>query len=147
MKIIIVNPDGDTRSRESLDEVCHGEAAPDDDPPSPDVRLQPEDLSVGTKLRDKPESARINGPAKTPAPELKLSVRKLLGCSPSPPPPPRPSPSPSPSLSSASTSDRCQSPDGNGADISRAEPQPQRHHHAPRSSQASTVQEENTKGR
>ncbi|XP_048510624.1 retinal homeobox protein Rx-B-like [Athalia rosae] len=136
---------GDTRSRESLDEVCHGEAAPEDEPPSPDGRLQPEDLSVGTKLREKPESARTSGPPKTP--ELKLSVRKLLGCSPSPPPL-RPSPSPSPS--SASTSDRCQSPtDGIicGTDLSRSSAEqttPHRQHHVPRGSNHQTQPQDDT---
>ncbi|XP_015520538.2 retinal homeobox protein Rx [Neodiprion pinetum] len=120
---------GDARSRESSEEVCHGEAAPEDEPPSPDGRLQPEDLSVGTKLREKPESAR-SGPPKTP--ELKLSVRKLLGCSPSPPPPPQTSPLPSPS-SVTCTSDRCQSPDvTSGLEAPRTEqgPPPLRQHHA-----------------
>lgn len=50
---------------------------------SPETRLIPEDLSVNTtKIK---ETTEIVLPLKTP--ELKLSVRKLLGCSPSPPPP------------------------------------------------------------
>ncbi|XP_015440269.1 PREDICTED: short stature homeobox protein 2-like [Dufourea novaeangliae] len=56
-------------------------------PPSPEARLQPEDLSVTTKtkeIKDTPNTVESLPPLKTP--ELKLSVRKLLGCSPSPPP-------------------------------------------------------------
>lgn len=71
---------------------------------SPEVRLQPEDLSVTTKVKDKIDISVLS-PRKTP--ELKLSVRKLLGCSPSPtPPPPPPNPpayqnrSPSPDVKS-----------------------------------------------
>lgn len=61
-------------------------------PSSPESRLQPEDLSVSSATRPK------NSPPPTvqqKPPELKLSVRKLLGCTPSPPPV-RPSRSPSP---------------------------------------------------
>ena len=49
---------------------------------SPETRLIPEDLSVNT-TKSKENNVGIL-PLKTP--ELKLSVRKLLGCSPSPPP-------------------------------------------------------------
>ena len=52
------------------------------EPPSPETRLQPEDLSLNT-TKSKENSLELL-PLKTP--ELKLSVRKLLGCSPSPPP-------------------------------------------------------------
>lgn len=56
-----------------------------DEPPSPEGRLQPEDLSVTTKSKEAKEATTdALPPLKTP--ELKLSVRKLLGCSPSPPP-------------------------------------------------------------
>lgn len=58
-----------------------------DEPPSPEGRLQPEDLSVTTKTKETKDVANTSeslSPLKTP--ELKLSVRKLLGCSPSPPP-------------------------------------------------------------
>ncbi|CAD6232126.1 GSCOCG00001758001-RA-CDS, partial [Cotesia congregata] len=54
---------------------------------SPESRLQPEDLSVATKVTK--ESTKQNTEVSLPplkTPELKLSVRKLLGCSPSPPP-------------------------------------------------------------
>lgn len=54
-----------------------------DEPPSPEGRLQPEDLSVTTKSKEAKDVDSLP-PLKTP--ELKLSVRKLLGCSPSPPP-------------------------------------------------------------
>jgi len=46
--------------------------------------LQPEDLSVTAKIKDIRDTAENLPPLKTP--ELKLSVRKLLGCTPSPPP-------------------------------------------------------------
>ncbi|XP_044591120.1 paired mesoderm homeobox protein 2-like [Cotesia glomerata] len=76
----------------------NGKPAPDqssDDSPveerhhssSPESRLQPEDLSVATKVTK--ESTKQNTEVSLPplkTPELKLSVRKLLGCSPSPPP-------------------------------------------------------------
>ncbi|XP_043503063.1 paired mesoderm homeobox protein 2-like [Polistes fuscatus] len=60
-----------------------------EEPPSPEARLQPEDLSVATtKIKDVVKEVKAStenaSPLKTP--ELKLSVRKLLGCSPSPPP-------------------------------------------------------------
>ncbi|XP_046823059.1 short stature homeobox protein 2-like [Vespa crabro] len=59
-----------------------------EEPPSPETRLQPEDLSVATKIKDVVKEVKAStdnvSPLKTP--ELKLSVRKLLGCSPSPPP-------------------------------------------------------------
>lgn len=55
-----------------------------EDPPSPEGRLQPEDLSVTAKIKDIRDTAESLPPLKTP--ELKLSVRKLLGCTPSPPP-------------------------------------------------------------
>lgn len=58
-----------------------------DEPPSPEGRLQPEDLSVTTKSKEAKDAINATDalpPLKTP--ELKLSVRKLLGCSPSPPP-------------------------------------------------------------
>ncbi|XP_014218359.1 retinal homeobox protein Rx2-like [Copidosoma floridanum] len=52
------------------------------DSPESSLRLlQPEDLSLASRLRD--ETAH-QPPTKPP--ELKLSVRKLLGCTPSPPP-------------------------------------------------------------
>ncbi|KAK0088458.1 hypothetical protein PV325_011987 [Microctonus aethiopoides] len=53
-----------------------------------DSRLQPEDLSITSKIINKdtkPDDEITSTPSKTP--ELKLSVRKLLGCSPSPPAP------------------------------------------------------------
>ncbi|KAK0182553.1 hypothetical protein PV327_000681 [Microctonus hyperodae] len=55
--------------------------------PTADSRLQPEDLSITAKIINKdtkPDDEITSTPSKTP--ELKLSVRKLLGCSPSPPP-------------------------------------------------------------
>ncbi|XP_036145993.1 short stature homeobox protein 2 isoform X2 [Monomorium pharaonis] len=55
-----------------------------EEPPSPEGRLQPEDLSVTAKIKDIRNTAESLPPLKTP--ELKLSVRKLLGCTPSPPP-------------------------------------------------------------
>lgn len=55
-----------------------------EEPPSPEGRLQPEDLSVAAKIKDIRDTAESLPPLKTP--ELKLSVRKLLGCTPSPPP-------------------------------------------------------------
>ncbi|XP_070159096.1 short stature homeobox protein 2 [Polyergus mexicanus] len=55
-----------------------------EEPPSPEGRLQPEDLSVAAKIKDIRDTAESPLPLKTP--ELKLSVRKLLGCTPSPPP-------------------------------------------------------------
>lgn len=55
-----------------------------EEPPSPEGRLQPEDLSVTAKIKDIRDTAENLPPLKTP--ELKLSVRKLLGCTPSPPP-------------------------------------------------------------
>ncbi|XP_011498758.1 PREDICTED: short stature homeobox protein 2-like [Ceratosolen solmsi marchali] len=54
------------------------------EPPSPEVRLQPEDLSV-QRLKVEAER-RTPQPTLPKRPELKLSVRKLLGCTPSPPP-------------------------------------------------------------
>lgn len=56
----------------------------EESPPSPEGRLQPEDLSVTAKIKDMRDTAESLTPLKTP--ELKLSVRKLLGCTPSPPP-------------------------------------------------------------
>ncbi|XP_020288417.1 short stature homeobox protein 2-like, partial [Pseudomyrmex gracilis] len=55
-----------------------------EEPPSPEGRLQPEDLSVTAKIKDIRDTVESLPPLKTP--ELKLSVRKLLGCTPSPPP-------------------------------------------------------------
>ncbi|RLU20913.1 hypothetical protein DMN91_007527 [Ooceraea biroi] len=55
-----------------------------EEPPSPEGRLQPEDLSITAKIKDIRDTADSLPPLKTP--ELKLSVRKLLGCTPSPPP-------------------------------------------------------------
>ncbi|XP_057337281.1 pituitary homeobox 1-like isoform X2 [Microplitis mediator] len=82
----------------SIDNASSTDSTPDQSPDdssteerhhtaSPESRLQPEDLSVATKVTK--ESVKQNTdtvllPLKTP--ELKLSVRKLLGCSPSPPP-------------------------------------------------------------
>lgn len=60
--------------------------------PSPESRLQPEDLSISSQRQQKdsePPEKRSPQPTVTRQPELKLSVRKLLGCTtPSPPPPP-----------------------------------------------------------
>ncbi|CAL7949535.1 unnamed protein product [Xylocopa violacea] len=74
-------------TRESAQEPPSVESNSADEPPSPEARLQPEDLSVTTKskeIKDVVNTADSLQPLKTP--ELKLSVRKLLGCSPSPPP-------------------------------------------------------------
>ncbi|XP_076392582.1 uncharacterized protein LOC100876814 [Megachile rotundata] len=70
-------------TRESAQESSV-EASSVDEPPSPEGRLQPEDLSVATKTKEVKDTGDSLPPLKTP--ELKLSVRKLLGCSPSPPP-------------------------------------------------------------
>ncbi|KAG7203214.1 hypothetical protein KM043_010319 [Ampulex compressa] len=81
------SPDGGTTIRESTQELVGVEAAIVEEPPSPEGRLQPEDLSVTTKIKEAKEirdTSESLPPLKTP--ELKLSVRKLLGCSPSPPP-------------------------------------------------------------
>ncbi|XP_072767697.1 uncharacterized protein [Anoplolepis gracilipes] len=77
-----------------------------EEPPSPEGRLQPEDLSVAAKIKDIRDTAESLPPLKTP--ELKLSVRKLLGCTPSPPPISRdrsPSPENCVELKSQSSSD------------------------------------------
>lgn len=77
-----------------------------EEPPSPEGRLQPEDLSVTAKIKDIRDTAESLPPLKTP--ELKLSVRKLLGCTPSPPPISRdrsPSPENCVELKSQSSSD------------------------------------------
>nr|XP_031825315.1 short stature homeobox protein 2-like [Nomia melanderi] len=74
-------------ARESAQEPSSVEASSVEEPPSPEARLQPEDLSVTTKtkeIKDVVNTSENLPPIKTP--ELKLSVRKLLGCSPSPPP-------------------------------------------------------------
>ncbi|KAK1118443.1 hypothetical protein K0M31_015141 [Melipona bicolor] len=74
-------------SRESGQDASSVEASSADEPPSPEGRLQPEDLSVTTKSKEVKDVVNTGDslpPLKTP--ELKLSVRKLLGCSPSPPP-------------------------------------------------------------
>ncbi|XP_076282984.1 uncharacterized protein LOC143210219 isoform X2 [Lasioglossum baleicum] len=75
-------------ARESAQDPSSHEASSVEEPPSPEARLQPEDLSVTTKtkeiVKDVSNAAENLAPLKTP--ELKLSVRKLLGCSPSPPP-------------------------------------------------------------
>ena len=56
------------------------------EPSSPEARLQPEDLSLAaSQQRLKEESGSSQAQPSKP-PELKLSVRKLLGCTPSPPP-------------------------------------------------------------
>ncbi|CAK9808515.1 Short stature homeobox protein [Anthophora plagiata] len=76
-----------TTTRESAQESSSVEASSVDEPPSPEGRLQPEDLSVTNKskeVKDVVNTVDSLPPLKTP--ELKLSVRKLLGCSPSPPP-------------------------------------------------------------
>ncbi|XP_008214820.1 pituitary homeobox 3 isoform X1 [Nasonia vitripennis] len=52
------------------------------EPSSPETRLQPEDLSLSSSQKLKEETEK----RLTKPPELKLSVRKLLGCTPSPPP-------------------------------------------------------------
>ncbi|XP_029036493.1 short stature homeobox protein 2-like [Osmia bicornis bicornis] len=70
-------------TRESAQESSV-DASSVDEPPSPEARLQPEDLSVATKTKEIKDTTDSLPPLKTP--ELKLSVRKLLGCSPSPPP-------------------------------------------------------------
>lgn len=61
----------------------------------PESRLQPEDLSVSSRPKNSPPPVAPTVQLPTKPPELKLSVRKLLGCTPSPPPV-RPSRSPSP---------------------------------------------------
>ncbi|XP_076637816.1 short stature homeobox protein 2 [Colletes latitarsis] len=74
-------------TRESAQEAPSVDASSVEEPPSPEGRLQPEDLSVATKTKEVKDAASVAEtlpPLKTP--ELKLSVRKLLGCSPSPPP-------------------------------------------------------------
>ena len=53
-------------------------------PDSPESRSQPEDLSVSSSQQRSRED-RERRPLSGKPPELKLSVRKLLGCSPSPP--------------------------------------------------------------
>jgi len=77
------------RDRRIQEQPCLDEAAREttvsvEEPPSPEGRLQPEDLSVTAKIKDIRDTAESLPPLKTP--ELKLSVRKLLGCTPSPPP-------------------------------------------------------------
>ncbi|XP_032674661.1 short stature homeobox protein-like [Odontomachus brunneus] len=93
--------------REGAQETAAGiEASVEDPPPSPESRLQPEDLSVTAKIKDMRDTADSLPPLKTP--ELKLSVRKLLGCTPSPPPISRdrsPSPENCVELKSQSSSD------------------------------------------
>ncbi|KYN08262.1 Short stature homeobox protein [Cyphomyrmex costatus] len=95
-----VADDGDRRTCNNLfrcdQKSCLDEAAQEttasvietsgsvEEPPSPEGRLQPEDLSVTAKIKDIRDTAENLPPLKTP--ELKLSVRKLLGCTPSPPP-------------------------------------------------------------
>ncbi|XP_014472244.1 PREDICTED: ALX homeobox protein 1-like [Dinoponera quadriceps] len=75
-------------AREGAQETAAGIEASsggaEESPPSPEGRLQPEDLSVTAKIKDMRDTAENLPPLKTP--ELKLSVRKLLGCTPSPPP-------------------------------------------------------------
>ncbi|XP_043792263.1 short stature homeobox protein 2-like [Apis laboriosa] len=74
-------------TRESVQDPSSVEGSSVDEPPSPEGRLQPEDLSVTTKSKEAKDAINTTDalpPLKTP--ELKLSVRKLLGCSPSPPP-------------------------------------------------------------
>ncbi|KAF7397342.1 hypothetical protein HZH68_008564 [Vespula germanica] len=84
------SPDGKSANRESSQEgnQSNVEVGNVEEPPSPETRLQPEDLSVATKIKDVVKEVKAStenvSPLKTP--ELKLSVRKLLGCSPSPPP-------------------------------------------------------------
>lgn len=81
------SPDVGAATRESAQDPSSVDASSVDEPPSPEGRLQPEDLSVTTKskeAKDMVNTADSLPPLKTP--ELKLSVRKLLGCSPSPPP-------------------------------------------------------------
>ncbi|XP_054011202.1 short stature homeobox protein 2-like [Hylaeus anthracinus] len=76
-----------TTTRESSQEPSSVDVSGVEEPPSPEGRLQPEDLSVATKtkeVKDAGSNVESLPPFKTP--ELKLSVRKLLGCSPSPPP-------------------------------------------------------------
>ncbi|XP_017890064.1 short stature homeobox protein 2-like [Ceratina calcarata] len=79
--------DANASTREPGQEPASDQTNTVDEPPSPEARLQPEDLSVTTKskeVKDVANTADGLPPLKTP--ELKLSVRKLLGCSPSPPP-------------------------------------------------------------
>ncbi|XP_015118768.1 short stature homeobox protein 2-like [Diachasma alloeum] len=72
--------DADTSPSERLPDATSVDTS---EPSSPESRLQPEDLS--TKIpKDSKENVELTVPLKPP--ELKLSVRKLLGCSPSPPP-------------------------------------------------------------
>ncbi|XP_011306036.1 short stature homeobox protein 2-like [Fopius arisanus] len=70
------NSNHDTSPSEGLGEIASVETS---EPNSPESRLQPEDLS--TKIPK--DNGELSVPLKPP--ELKLSVRKLLGCSPSPP--------------------------------------------------------------
>lgn len=80
-------PDVGAATRESVQDPSSVEGSSVDEPPSPEGRLQPEDLSVTTKSKEAKDAINTTDalpPLKTP--ELKLSVRKLLGCSPSPPP-------------------------------------------------------------
>ncbi|XP_063994040.1 homeobox protein Hox-B2a-like [Diachasmimorpha longicaudata] len=75
---ISLSLDGQTSPSACLPDVARDTS----EPSSPESRLQPEDLS--TKMpKDSKENMEVIIPLK---PELKLSVRKLLGCSPSPPP-------------------------------------------------------------
>lgn len=94
-------------AREGAQETAAGiETSVEESPPSPEGRLQPEDLSVTAKIKDMRDTAENLPPLKTP--ELKLSVRKLLGCTPSPPPISRdrsPSPENCVELKSQSSSD------------------------------------------
>lgn len=91
---------------ESAQEVGIETSGSVEEPPSPEGRLQPEDLSVTAKIKDIRDTSESLPPLKTP--ELKLSVRKLLGCTPSPPPISRdrsPSPENCVELKSQSSSD------------------------------------------
>ncbi|XP_011050889.1 PREDICTED: short stature homeobox protein 2-like [Acromyrmex echinatior] len=74
---------GDEAAQETTSSVIETSGSIEE-PPSPEGRLQPEDLSVTAKIKDIRDTAENLPPLKTP--ELKLSVRKLLGCTPSPPP-------------------------------------------------------------
>ncbi|XP_039304131.1 LOW QUALITY PROTEIN: short stature homeobox protein 2 [Solenopsis invicta] len=82
-----VADDGDRRMYEAVQKTTASvieTSGSVEEPPSPEGRLQPEDLSVTAKIKDIRDTAENLPPLKTP--ELKLSVRKLLGCTPSPPP-------------------------------------------------------------
>ncbi|XP_034942475.1 short stature homeobox protein-like [Chelonus insularis] len=57
------------------------------DVPSPTSRVQPEDLSTKIVKDSKQNTNNKNNIINNKTSELKLSVKKLLGCSPSPPPP------------------------------------------------------------